>query len=225
MACKCLIFDWDGTLIDSAARIVACLRSAAAEMHLPDLSDDKLRYVIGLSLNAAVDFLYADHEVDLETRQQYGQAYKDHFLYKNKDPVVLFDEVENMLRDWQQQGYLLAVATGKSRVGLQRDFNEFNLASYFDVTKTADETASKPDPLMLREILLELDLKADEAMMIGDTSFDISMGQAINMPTVGLAQGAHPKDTLAKSKPDVLLDSIGMLPNWLAEKNTLLRSS
>lgn len=219
MACKCLIFDWDGTLVDSASRIVACLRSAAEDIGLPELPDEQLRHIIGLSLEGAVKRLYPGMKE--KKRQDYGQAYREHYMYKNNDPSPLFAEVETMLATWQEQGYYLAVATGKSRIGLKKDLTEHALAPYFYTTKTADETAAKPDPLMLREILLELDISANEAIMIGDTRFDIDMAKTINMHTVGLAQGAHPKSMLEASQPTILLDSIQKLPTWIAENHAI----
>lgn len=212
-AVKCLIFDWDGTLMDSSSRIVKCLQDAAKEMQLQERSVEQLSHIIGLSLDGAVNYLYP--EMDAQTRLQYAQAYREQYLYKNKDPEPLFAGVVDMLNAWRDEGYWLAVATGKSRVGLKKHLEELDLGAYFVSTKTADETASKPDPLMLKEIVQELDINIDEAVMIGDTTHDVDMAHNIKMPSIGLAQGAHDKAKLAASQPTVLLDSIQELPAYL----------
>jgi len=210
---KCIIFDWDGTLLDSASRIVSCLKAAALELQLPVLSPEEYRQIIGLSLDGAFERLYPGLENGI--KQQYVKVYKEHFMYKNTDPFALFENVESMLQNWQKAGYFLAIATGKSRIGLKKDLEDFGIGKYFDMTKTADETACKPDPMMLNEILSELDLEVEQAVMIGDTTFDIDMANNINMATVAVAQGAHGKDQLQASKPTVLLDSIQSLPELL----------
>lgn len=201
--------------MDSSARIVACLQAAAAELALPVIEKSKLSEIIGLSLADCTQRIYP--QLNPQQVQQFAQTYRNHYFYKNTDPSPLFDNVLTMLTAFKAQGYYLAVATGKGRKGLQQHLDELAMHKFFVCTKTAEETASKPNPLMLQEILTELDVDKDQAVMIGDTTYDIDMAKAIDMPNIAIAQGAQPAETLAQSAPDFMLQSIQELPELLAQ--------
>jgi phosphoglycolate phosphatase len=142
--------------------------------------------------------------------------YRQQFLVSNSTPSQLYQGVTEMLQDLKSQGYLLAVATGKSRTGLRQVLDTTGLEPYFPVTRCADETCSKPDPMMLREILADYNLAPDQAVMIGDTEFDIQMGQRAGVDTVAVAQGAHSLQQLVETKPTAILDRINDLLSWLS---------
>lgn len=212
-----LIFDWDGTLMDSAAKIVACLRTAVAEAGLEPRSDARLRHIIGLGIHEAVDFLYP-HGIDPHAKRTLIDVYRHRFLYADNTPSALFEGVAGMLATLESQGYWLAVVTGKSRRGLNQVLAEQGLQHRFHSSRCADETASKPDPLMLREILAELDVKSSRALMIGDTQFDIEMAHRMGVDAVAVAQGAHGKDQLLEKQPLAILARITNLISWLSTR-------
>jgi phosphoglycolate phosphatase len=209
-----LIFDWDGTLMDSTARIVACLREGSRQAGLPPRDDEQFRHIIGLGLREAVDFLYPG-AVDTGLKQRMMEVYRHQFMQANTTPAALFEGVEVMLDSLQSQGYLLAVATGKTRYGLNSVLREVDMERRFHSSRCADETQSKPHPHMLREILSELDIKPARALMIGDTEFDIEMAQHAGMAAVGVAQGAHSPDKLRQKSPLVILERVTYLLSWL----------
>lgn len=188
MANKLFIFDWDGTLIDSTYQITSSLQRAFQALGLTPPSDEQARWVIGMSLNNALYHLAPNLPEDLipDFIDQYKQ-----FYFHPENHTKLFDGVREMLTDLKSKGALLAIATGKSRYGLNSVLEEQGLQHFFHCTKTADETASKPNPLMLEEILLELNIPVTEAMMIGDTSHDIRMAQQLHMYNIGISHGAH----------------------------------
>jgi phosphoglycolate phosphatase len=209
-----LIFDWDGTLMDSTARIVACLREGIRQAGLPPREDDQLRHIIGLGLGEAVDFLYPG-AVDTRLKQKMMDVYRHQFMQANITPAVLFDGVEAMLDALENQGYLLAVATGKTRGGLNSVLSEVGMERRFHTSRCADETTSKPDPHMLREILSDLDISPQRALMIGDTQFDIEMAHNAGVAAVAVAQGAHSPAKLLQKSPLVILERVTYLLSWL----------
>ncbi len=215
-----LIFDWDGTLMDSAGKIVACLRQAAISAELPIRSDNEFRHIIGLGMHEAIDYLYPEGMSDA-TRAMFIETYKQEFVYKNQTQAALFAGVEAMLDTLLSQGYYLAIATGKSRAGLDRLLGELSLARYFHLSRCADETSSKPDPHMLHEILTDLDMPAVKALMIGDTTFDIEMAHNAKMTAAAVAQGTHSIELLQKHRPLVILEQITQLLPWLQQAHSL----
>lgn len=209
-----LVFDWDGTLADSEAVIVQSMQVAADEVGLPPCPGHHIREVIGLGLLEAVAQLYPGRTA----AEQAGLAdsYRQHYLAATVRPVPLFDAVRPTLESLVQAGYLLAVATGKSRAGLDRALRESALTRFFAASRCADETASKPGPLMLQEILGELDVAADNAVMIGDTVFDMHMAVAAGMPALAVATGVHDRERLLQSGALACLDHIGGIGEWLS---------
>ena len=211
---KLLIFDWDGTLMDSAERIVASLRVAIRQAGMPERDDRQLRHIIGLGLDEAVTCLYPDG-IDAGCRRRLIDAYRFQFLEANTTPSCLFDGVAVMLKRFVDQGYRLAIATGKSRKGLNRSLREQGMEKLFPVSRCADESGSKPDPAMLIEILNECKVSVDDALMIGDTEFDMEMARRAGVDAVAVMQGVHDEQQLRRAQPLVILDHIGQLPDWL----------
>ena len=210
-----LIFDWDGTLADSAAQIVQSMQSAIDALKLPPRTDHEIRDLIGLGMHDVLTRLFPElHQGDLMALlAQYREAY----LSKLPPEAPLFAGALEALQRLHADGYRLAVATGKSRAGLRR-----SLAHHTDVrdllvsSRTADETASKPDPLMLRELIEELDVPAQRALMVGDTEYDAHMAAAIGMPMAGVVCGVHDDQRLREAGAEVVLEYAAHLPVWLA---------
>jgi len=210
---KAIIFDWDGTLMNSEARIVDAIQTAAKECGLPVLSYDESKQIIGLSLENAMLGLYPS--LTQSEMVAMSQAYTQCFLEESDVEMVPFDGAEALLLNLKQQGLKLAIATGKSRKGLNAVLAETGFGLYFDITRTPVESASKPDPLMLTQILQAFNLTVDEVVMIGDTSFDMEMAQNINMDRVALSHGVHQTDVLNTYNPVATLDSLNELNMWL----------
>jgi phosphoglycolate phosphatase len=207
-----LIFDWDGTLIDSAARIVAAMQIAADELRLPVRSDAEVRNIIGLGLPEAILTLYPEHDDSI--RQQLRQGYAHHYIAMNAEPNALFPGVESTLLHLKNAGHLLALATGKSRRGLHRILEQLGMLEFFHATRCADETQSKPHPQMLHELLTELTISVHRAVMIGDTEYDMAMAQQAKMPCIGVDYGAHEKERLLRYQPELILNKFEHLLAW-----------
>ena len=209
-----LIFDWDGTLVDSIGRIVASLRQAADACGLPQLSDERLKGIIGLGMVEAITDLYPDlREAALVER--FRRAYSEHYLLLENQPSALFPGVQEALDSFRSQGYRLAVATGKSRHGLHKVLEGRNWLDYFDVTRCADETASKPDPLMLHEILAHCRMRPEQALMVGDSLFDLQMAHRADMHSVAVGHGAQPLALLQGESPNLAINHFDELRAWL----------
>ncbi len=211
---RLLIFDWDGTLIDSAAKIVACLHAAIMAADLPSREDAQLRHIIGLGIMEAFDYLYPEG-MSVSARETVIAEYKKQFVHINRTEAPLFAGVPAMLADLRGRGYYLAIATGKSRSGLDHVLENLGLNTMFHTTRCADETSSKPNPQMLFEILADLDIGADEALMIGDTEFDMHMAHAAKLDAVAVPHGAHEMEQLQKAEPLTILNKITDLSVWL----------
>lgn len=208
---KLVIFDWDGTLMDSAAEIVKSVKGAAEAAGLPELEDKAIRQIIGLGLNEALAVLYpqiTDKHIELMS------AHYKRLWRANQAPQTrssLFNGAEAVLADLHAQGVWMAVATGKGRRGLDLVLSTSPIAKYFVATRTADETASKPDPLMLKELLFELDVDVADAVMVGDTEFDLGMAATIGMPRIGVSYGVHSVWQLEAHQPNAIIDDISEL--------------
>ncbi len=207
------IFDWDGTLVNSVARIVSSLKLAAHELSLEMLSDQRYQEIIGLGLKEAVDHLYSG--VDDAMQSAMRDAYSKHFVAADVAPCPFFEGVTETLQQLRSEGHHVAVATGKSRRGLDRVLAQLEWQDYFHATRCADETASKPHPLMLHQILQQLDYSPDEAVMVGDTTFDLEMARNAGMRRVGVSYGAHPVSRLATSQPMAIIDNFADLMHVL----------
>lgn len=211
---KLLIFDWDGTLMDSVARIVDCLRKASEEVFGEELRHkDELKDVIGLGLREALMQLHPN-ATDLQIEKM-STAYRYQYLEVNQTHSVLFQGVEALLNNLEQQGYWLAIATGKGRQGLDQVLEITGLGSRFHVTRCASETFSKPHPLMLEEILEQLGMNVRDALMIGDTEYDMEMAKNAKMDSLGVSYGVHPPDRLMKHEPIGCIDDIQHLDEFL----------
>ncbi|WP_286238601.1 HAD-IA family hydrolase [Neptuniibacter halophilus] len=210
---KLLIFDWDGTIIDSAARIVSSMQSAAKDCEFVVPGDDEVRNIIGLGLPEAIRVLIPD--VTDEGIEQMRQRYSHYYLAEDTTPTPLFAGARHSLESMHSKGMRMAVATGKSRQGLNRVFADTGLAFVFETSRCADETTSKPHPHMLEEILLETGVKASEAVMIGDTEYDLEMGVRAGMDVIAVSYGAHHLDRLKGYKPVLEVDNFPELEQWL----------
>lgn len=210
---RLLIFDWDGTLVDSIGRIVEAMHRASDACGLVRCTDDQVKGIIGLGLPEAIATLYA--QLDTAAIEIFRGVYSAQYLALEAEPSPLFVGVEESLEAFREQGYLLAVATGKGRHGLQRVLEGRGWTEYFDATRCADETASKPQPLMLEQLLAEFGLQANQALMVGDSSFDLQMAHNAGMDCVAVGYGAQPLDVLRGCSPTLAIEEFIELRTWL----------
>jgi phosphoglycolate phosphatase len=212
---RLLVFDWDGTLIDSQTRIVHCLAAAARRLGAADLGAAGFGEVIGLGLAEAVRRLYPD--ADAPFLRDYTQAYRDEFLSSRHPPSTLFGGAKAVVEALREAGYTLAIATGKSRPGLDRELREQGLGEAFVATRCADETRSKPDPLMLHELFAHTGIPPSEALMIGDSVYDMLLARNAGSDALAVSYGVHALERLLEHGPRGHIDHIHALPAWLAE--------
>lgn len=199
--------------MDSEAHIVDCLAVAIRAVGVEPRPPDELRQVIGLGLFEALAALMPDEDAALH--QEASEAYRRFFLSGGATPTELFPGIDSTLRRLHHGGYQLAVATGKSRSGLNKVMRQTKLEPLFSISRCADESFSKPHPQMLEEILTDLDIPADRALMIGDTDFDLQMAANIGMPSLGVSYGVHEVERLQAHQPLAILDDLEGLPEWL----------
>lgn len=207
-----VILDWDGTVCNSEARIVACMQRASGRAGLPVLAPEVIGNIIGLGLPEAIGILFP--AADQEQRNDLREYYAQEWLAARGEPLPLFDGVWATLDRLLVAGHQLAVATGKSRRGLSREFEEHSIGHLFVTSRCADETASKPDPLMLWEILRETGRDVREAVMVGDTEYDLKMASAINMAAIGVSYGVHSRERLNECAPQRIIDHFAELLHW-----------
>lgn len=200
--------------MDSVGTIVACTQAVIRELELGELPEEKIRGTIGLGLRETIDFLVPG--CDDALYETIIEAYRRHWYLTFRDTPVLFAGVEAMLRDLAKEGYLLAVATGKSRRGLDFSLRQTGLVDLFHSTRTADEAFSKPHPQMLLDILDDLAVRPSEALMIGDTTFDLEMARNAGTGGVGVCTGSHCREDLQRFAPLACLERVVELPGWLA---------
>ena len=206
MKYKAIVFDWDGTLMDSITKIVETMQSSAKHHGYPVPDYDQAKDVIGISLLPALKQLFNIH--DEIAAMELLHTYKEHFKEHTQTDSPLFSGAVELLETLKQRGYLLAVATGKGRQGLNSNWHHSNTEHFFTASKTADDAQSKPSPDMLQQILSELDLSADQVLMVGDTTYDMAMAEAINIDRIGVSFGVHSADTLQKHKPLAVIDEL-----------------
>ena len=199
-----LIFDWDGTLCDSLSRIALCLQLSAADVGLPEPTLAAARNIVGLGLNEVMRELFPG--VDSATTESLRDAYSAHFIREDSTPSAFFPGVREHLEKLREQGFSLAVATGKSRKGLDRVLDAVDMTGFFHSTRCADETASKPHPAMLFSLLDEFDVAPGAALMIGDTSYDMEMARAADVPRLAVSYGAHSRERLLEYQPVACID-------------------
>lgn len=208
-----IIFDWDGTLFDSVGQIVASLMFAAEQYQQPLTAEDA-KSIIGLGLPEVAQLLFPTVP---ELHEEILQSYATHYVANSKGDAW-FSGVSDMLHDLKEQGVQLAVATGKSRKGLDRVLQQTQSEDLFITTRAASETKSKPDPLMLQEILQQTGVAAEAAIMVGDTSYDLQMAQNIQMPRVGVLYGVHDQKTLSQFAPLTIVSDVRKLHDFLLEQ-------
>lgn len=209
MKYKAIVFDWDGTLMDSISKIVESMQSSADVLGLPVPSYEQAKNVIGISLLPALKQLF-----NIEDEQQANtlfHTYKDHFKDHAQISSPLFAGAIELLEELKNRGYILAVATGKARLGLEHNWLHSNTGHYFSASKTADDAQSKPSPDMLEQLLSELELCAEQVLMVGDTTYDMAMAEAITMDRIGVSFGVHHPDELKQHKPVAIIDSLDEL--------------
>lgn len=207
-----IVFDWDGTLFDSAGSIVRSLQAAVAELGGTPPSDEVARHVIGLDLQQALQL--AAPNIPSHRLPLLAQAYRAQYCQHQHD-ICLFSGVHDMLLGLKGKGHMLAVATGKSRQGLNEALDAVGLRHLFDATRTADQTASKPDPLMLHELMDELNTAPVQTLMVGDTTHDLHMAHNAACPAIAVTYGAHDPASLASLRPLYTAPSVHDLHRWL----------
>lgn len=208
-----LIFDWDGTLMDSAGYITAAIRNACSDLHLPDPGERDARQIIGLGLVQALQTLLPDLPPDRYA--ELTDAYRRHYL--GQDHLIpLFPGVADAIPQLARAGHTLAVATGKSHAGLTRALATSGLGPHFAATRCADQTLSKPHPAMVLELLDELSVPPERALVIGDTSHDMRMAASAGVDRLAVAYGAHEAADLEPHAPQAVLHSFDAVRAWLA---------
>lgn len=214
MSIRVAIFDWDGTIVDSIEHIASSLHQAAADLGFPTLETAAYRNIIGLGMVDALKQLYPGvQDPDIEAIRE---AYSRYFFAKEATPQQIFAGMTEIIQSLRGSGVGRAVATGKSRRGLDAALDSSGLRPHFDVTRCADETRSKPDPRMLEEILAHYGIAPAEAVMIGDTSYDLEMAERIKMPAIGVRWGVHDDAVLERYSPVALVSSTQELQKVLA---------
>jgi phosphoglycolate phosphatase len=208
-----IVFDWDGTLMDSAAQIVRCFTAAIADVGVVGPGEVAIRDIIGLGLNEAMQALLPAHDHPLH--QQVAERYRAHFLHPDQTESTLFPGVPQGLEQLRQQGYLLAIATGKGRRGLDRVLGATELAPLFVATRCADEAVSKPHPQMLHDILDQTGVAATRALMVGDTVYDMQMARNARVDGLAVTYGVHERERLMEHAPRVIVDSFHEVCRWL----------
>jgi phosphoglycolate phosphatase len=207
-----IAFDWDGTLFDSTALIVRCIQQACHDVGVAVPSDERAAYVIGLGLHDAL--AHAAPGLPPERYPELGARYRHHYIAQQRD-LVLFPGTLAMLQSLRARRHRLAVATGKSRRGLDEALSTAQLGALFDATRTADETASKPDPRMLLELMQQLDVEPARTLMIGDTTHDLQLAANAGAPCIGVSYGAHDHAAFAPFDPLFVAHSTAELHDWL----------
>ena len=208
-----LPFDWDGTLFDSTALITRCIQAAVVDVGGCKPSDQDAAYVIGLGLMQAL--AHAAPDVPPSKYAELGARYKHHYT-AHQDDLSLFDGILPLLAELKARNYVLTVATGKSRRGLNEALKTSELQGLFDASRTADETAGKPHPLMLLELMQEFGVLAHRVLMVGDTTHDLQMALNAGCPSVGVSYGAHEPAAFAELKPLFVAHTVAELQTWFA---------
>lgn len=207
-----IVFDWDGTLMDSAATIVASVQAASRDLALPVPSERSARHIIGLGLQDAMTYLFP--QVHASEYEAVADRYRHHYLTRDHE-IPVFDGIREILEDLATRGHLLAVATGKGRRGLDRALETTGLGVFFHATRCADEAFSKPHPGMLLELMDQLGVGSKAALMIGDTTHDLEMARNAGVSGVAVSYGAHPREMLVAQAPLACLDNVPELRAWI----------
>ncbi len=217
-AYELLVFDWDGTLMDSAAKIVHCFERAFVDAGVASPGDKPIRQIIGLGLTEAVAALLP--QADNVTRLSITDRYREYFLALDSAEMQLFPGVRDGLQALVAQGHLLAIATGKSRRGLDRVLANTGLGDLFVTSRCADEAFSKPHPKMLEDILDRTGMRPSQALMVGDTSYDMIMARTIGVHGLAVSYGVHARDELFVHAPIACCDSFNEVCAWIRNAAT-----
>ena len=209
-----IAFDWDGTLYDSTAIIVRCIQEAVRDVGGTVPTDKDASYVIGMALMQAL--AHAAPDVPPEKYTELGNRYRFHYV-RHQNDLSLFEGVLPLLSDLRERGHFLAVATGKSRRGLDDALHSVQLKGVFDGSRTADQTAGKPHPLMLQELMAEFDVVPERVLMIGDTTHDLQMAVNAGCASVGVSYGAHEPDAFHALNPLHVANTVRDLHDWLLQ--------
>lgn len=207
-----IAFDFDGTLIDSTAAIIESIQSAANDIGVPVPSTERASHIIGLGLIDALR--HAMPDLPQERYRELGERYRYHYLARDHD-LRLFEGVETLLEELASAGYFLTVATGKSRLGLDRALGTTGLGSRFHSSRCADECHSKPHPQMLQELMAEFGVAPEATLMIGDTTHDLVMAKNASVHSVAVTYGAHPREILEAESPAYCANNVDELRAWL----------
>jgi phosphoglycolate phosphatase len=207
-----IVFDWDGTLMDSTGHIVNCMRQAIQKLELPPLTDDTISHIIGLGLHEAVQTLYPDGNAALWS--SLADGYRQTWL-SSPEETPLFDNARELLSALAEKDILLGVATGKSRRGLDKVLKATDLGEVFVATRCADECHSKPHPQMLMELMDYTGTTASETIMVGDTEFDLLMAKNAGAHGLGITHGAHDEAKLIACEPQAIVHDLYQVQNWL----------
>lgn len=206
---KLAIFDWDGTLMDSVPRIVYAMQTAASEVTLNIPTTEQVKDIIGLSMNEAFDVLFGEHQRCRLT--ELSERYSFHYLSDAAPKADMFDGFSDLLHILADKDIALAVATGKTRRGLDRVLQQSNTQTLFQATRCASEASSKPSPDMLLQLLTQLNIAPSEAVMIGDSIHDLNMANNANIAGIGITHGAHSYERLKTAKPVAIVDNFEQL--------------
>jgi phosphoglycolate phosphatase len=207
-----IVFDWDGTVMDSTAIIAGSIQAACRDLDLTVPSEEAARHVIGLGLQQALR--HAVPDLPEQKIEPLVARYRYHFLSQD-GAIPLFDGARETIAELHAAGYWLGVATGKNRNGLERALTSTDMKQYFHATRTAEQTVSKPDPTMLFELMDELGVSAERTLMIGDTTHDLLLAQNAKVDALAMGHGAHPPEQLQELNPLALLDDFSQLRAWL----------
>ena len=214
---RLLVFDWDGTLLDSIGNILACTQAALARIDLPVAEESDIRASIGMGIREMVERFYPGcSDADFQRLVlAYRELWFDDYCHRSR----LIPGAAATLDALAHRGYWLAVATAKSRRGLDLDLDRTGVRERFLATRTADESRAKPDPAMLESILEELGVEATEALMIGDTSHDLQMAQNARTDGLGVLTGSQGRDELEACRPESILAGVWDLQAWLSTRS------
>lgn len=207
-----IIFDWDGTLMDSTGHIVNCMRHAITKLDLAPLKDQQISHIIGLGLQEAVQTLYPNGNTAMWT--SLADCYRQTWLNSPVD-TPLFDNARELLTELAEQELFLGVATGKSRRGLDKVLKATGLGDLFVATRCADECHSKPHPQMVSEIMDFTGVSGSDALMIGDTEFDLLMAKNAGAHSLGITHGAHDEAKLLACEPQAIVHDLHQVQHWL----------
>jgi phosphoglycolate phosphatase len=210
-----IVFDWDGTLMDSTSAIVGSIQAAARDLGIPPPSDERAHHIIGLGLIDALRHALPD--LPAQRYHELSVRYRHHYLSRSQD-LVLFAGVAELIDELREAGHFLAVATGKTRQGLVHAFELSGLGPRFHGSRCADECRSKPDPQMLEELMAEFGVSSETTLMIGDTTHDLSMARNAGVAALGVSYGAHPRAALEAQAPLYCAANVSQLTAWLREQ-------